>query len=367
MAQPRLEPNAQDQQQQQQLQNRMHLLDALYCEEEQLDQPGEGEREESLSSSDDSHHRSNHRPPILTELVLFWDEGELRSLITKEEGECNSRLYDSFESSPYLARARREGLEWMLKVSARYSFSALTAVLAANYLDRFLASFRGQKETPWMSQLAAVACLSLAAKVEETQVPLLVDLQVEDARYVFEAKTIQRMEILVLSTLQWKMNPVTPLCFLDYMARRLGFKDRICWEFLMRSQRLLVSTLSDTKFLSYAPSVVAMAIMLQTIDELQPCIGVDSIDQILGDFDKGRVKDCGEIVRGMAKSGQSNKRKSQSVPGSPGGVIDASFSCDSSNDSWSATPSSVMSSSPEPLWKRNRRGQEEGNCLCIPR
>ena len=40
-----------------------------------------------------------------------------------------------------------------------------------------------------MIQLAVVTCLSLAAKVEETQVPLLSDLQVEDSEYVFEAKT----------------------------------------------------------------------------------------------------------------------------------------------------------------------------------
>ncbi|KAF9592105.1 hypothetical protein IFM89_011943 [Coptis chinensis] len=48
-----------------------------------------------------------------------------------------------------------------------------------------------------MTQLAAVACLSVAAKVEETQVPLLLDLQVEETKYVFEAKSIQRMELLV--------------------------------------------------------------------------------------------------------------------------------------------------------------------------
>ncbi|KAL1291341.1 cyclin-D3-1-like [Arachis hypogaea] len=51
--------------------------------------------------------------------------------------------------------------------------------------------------------------------VEETQVPLLLDLQVEDAKYVFESKTIQRMELLILSTLNWKMHPVTPLSAIE--------------------------------------------------------------------------------------------------------------------------------------------------------
>ncbi|PPR98160.1 hypothetical protein GOBAR_AA22513 [Gossypium barbadense] len=66
------------------------------------------------------------------------------------------------------------------------------------------------------------------SKVEETQVPLLLDLQAEETKYVLEAKTIQRMEILVLSSLQWKMNPITPFSFLDYITRRLGIKDYLC-------------------------------------------------------------------------------------------------------------------------------------------
>jgi len=35
-----------------------------------------------------------------------------------------------------------------------------------------------QQDKPWMTQLAAVACLSLAAKMDETEVPLLLDFQV---------------------------------------------------------------------------------------------------------------------------------------------------------------------------------------------
>ena len=120
----------------------------------------------------------------------------------------------------------------MMKVNAHYGFSVVTAFLAINYLDRLLSSLHFQRDKPWMIQLAAVTCLSLAAKVEETQVPLLLNLQVEDNEYVFEAKTIQRMELLVLSTLQWTMNPVTPLSFIDLIIRRFGLKTHRHWELL---------------------------------------------------------------------------------------------------------------------------------------
>ncbi|XLS78530.1 hypothetical protein HN51_062755 [Arachis hypogaea] len=66
-----------------------------------------------------------------------------------------------------------------------------------------------------LNEISSVTCISLAAKVEENQVPLLLDLQVEDAKYVFESKTIQRMELLILSTLNWKMHPVTPLSAIE--------------------------------------------------------------------------------------------------------------------------------------------------------
>ena len=49
--------------------------------------------------------------------------------------------------------------------------------------------------------------------------------QVGDARYVFEAMTIQRMELLVLSTLKWRMQAVTPFSYIDYFLHQLNAAD----------------------------------------------------------------------------------------------------------------------------------------------
>ncbi|MBA0730482.1 hypothetical protein Golax_025781 [Gossypium laxum] len=327
--------------------NSSFVFDALYCLEENWEEePREGyfvEVEEEGSCYNHGINQSNTFPTLLDQ-DLSWEGDELSSLFSKEE---QNLLYDSLQSNGNLAGARREAVEWMLKVNAHYSFSALTAVLAVNYLDRFLLTFPFQSEKPWMSQLAAIACLSLAAKVEETQVPLLLDLQVEESRYVFEPKTVQRMEILVLSTLQWKMNPVTPLSFLDYIARRLGLKDHLY-----------------SRFMCYLPSVMATATMLHVVDCVEPNLRVEYENQLLGilGIDKEKVDECckliTDLVTTMVQGNLSKKRRfSSSIPRSPNGVMDVWFSSDSSNDSWAVASS--VSSSPEPQSKKSRTQQQQ--------
>ncbi|TQD83406.1 hypothetical protein C1H46_031051 [Malus baccata] len=68
--------------------------------------------------------------------------------------------------------ARRDAVLWMLKLNAHYGFTAFTAILAVNYFNRFISSFHFQIVKPWMVQLVAITCLSLAARVEETEGPV---------------------------------------------------------------------------------------------------------------------------------------------------------------------------------------------------
>ncbi|CAN1848442.1 CYCD4-1, partial [Linum perenne] len=110
---------------------------------------------------------------------------------------------------------------WFQQVQAHFGFGPLCLYLSINYLDRFLSAYKLPKGKAWMMQLVGVACLSLAAKMEETEVPLSLDLQVGEAKYVFEARTIQRMELLILSKLGWRMQAITPFSFLDNFFNRI--------------------------------------------------------------------------------------------------------------------------------------------------
>ncbi|PHU03288.1 hypothetical protein BC332_28539 [Capsicum chinense] len=108
---------------------------------------------------------------------------------------------------------------------------------------------------------------------------------------------LQKIELLVLSTLKWKMNLVTPLSFMDHIMKRFGFMNKLHLDFLKKCERLILD------------------IALDNLDECH-----DLILELIG---TSCYKFC-----------QSLKRKHQSVPGNPSGVIDTYFRYERSNDSW---------------------------------
>ncbi|KAL6220382.1 hypothetical protein ACLB2K_008138 [Fragaria x ananassa] len=345
----------------QELQNPPMLLDALFCEEgfqgeeEAEEDLGDNGVEEQSESCFNTLEKQSFSPFVMSKGDLFWEEDELVSLISKEKQ--THVCFSGSISDGSLLLARKEALVWIFSVKSHYGFSCLTTVLAMNYFDRFSSSLVFQKDKPWMTQLTAVACLSLAAKVEETHLPLLLDLQVEESKYVFEARTIQRMELLVLSTLHWRMNPVTPNSFFDHMIRRLGFKIHLHSEFLWRCERLLLCVIADSRFLVFLPSIVAAAIVLYVINEIETFNHVDYQNQVLSvlKVSQGTVSECYKLILVVSAStvqNQGHKRKHSSIPSSPSGVIDISFSSDTSNDSWAVA--SPVSSLPDPRFKRSR-------------
>ncbi|CAI9780780.1 unnamed protein product [Fraxinus pennsylvanica] len=302
-------------------------FDALFCEEECFNEDLQGGFGFNDSEIGDFDEISKKPLAFLFEHDLFWENDELVRLLSKEKTHAHLS-YDGIKSDGSLKIMRKEAVEWMVK-----------------------------KDKPWMSQLAAVACLSIAAKVEETQVPLLIDLQVEESKYVFESKTIQKMELLVLSTLRWNMNPVTPISFCDHIARRFELMTNLHCDFLTRCESLILSIIIDPRLVQYLPSVIAGATMIYMIREIEPCNAMEYQNQLMSvlRISKERIDDCDKLIlEVMEDHGHRpcQKRKHNDIISSPKGVVDAYFCSDSSNDSW--TVGSSISSLPEPIIKRSR-------------
>lgn len=57
---------------------------------------------------------------------------------------------------------------------------------------------------------------------------------------MFEAKTIQRMELLVLSTLNWRMQAVTPFSYVDYFLHKLNGGNATPRSWLFQSAELIL-------------------------------------------------------------------------------------------------------------------------------
>lgn len=71
-----------------------------------------------------------------------------------------------------------------------------------------------------------------------------------------------------------------------------------------------------------------------------------------------KVNECRKMLElwsGYEKQGKEcMKRKFGSVPGSPNGVMEMSFSCDSSNEAWTVVAGASVCCSAEGLWKKSR-------------
>ncbi|WOK97654.1 cyclin-D4-1-like [Canna indica] len=221
---------------------------------------------------------------------------------------------------------RSDAIDWMRKVHSHYNFGPLTVYLSVNYLDRFLSSYEISHGKAWMIQLLSVACLSLAAKVEETIAYLPMDLQVGEAKYVFEAKSIQRMELLVLRTLNWRLQVATPFSFIDYFLYKFSLGNSPDNLLMSSSVDLILSTIRGIDFLGFKPSEIAAAVALSALNVTQ-VLDTDNALACCIHVDKERVLRCHEVIQEMTlMKKKAHKQTSPSVSAvskSPNGILDA--------------------------------------------
>ncbi|KAJ7965787.1 Cyclin [Quillaja saponaria] len=257
--------------------------------------------------------------------------------------------------------ARKEAIDWIEKVRAHFGFGPLSAYLSVNYLDRFLSAYELPKNKAWTMQLLAVACLSLAAKVEETDVPLSLDLQVGESKFVFEAITIQRMELLVLSTLRWRMQAITPFSFIDYFLCKISDSQNPPRTSILRSIQVILSTIKAIGFLEFKPSEIAAAVAFSVAGETQTVDTEKAISVLIQHIEKERILKCINLIHEFSLIRGSVKHTSGSVPSvpqSPIGVLDAA--CFSYKTDDTAAGSCANSSHNTPDAKRRKLNEDCG-------
>ncbi|KAL1817628.1 hypothetical protein ACET3Z_020202 [Daucus carota] len=273
------------------------------------------------------------------------EEGFLSGLVPLQSEECVELMFvkecEHLAAGDYAERlrnggldfkARQEAVDWIGKAHSYFNFGPLCAYLSVNYLDRFLSAYELPTGKEWMMQLLAVACLSLAAKMEETEVPLCLNLQFGESKFLFEAKTIQRMELLVLSTLKWRMQSITPFSFIDYFLAKMMGDDIASRLPIFRSTQLILSIIKGIDFLEFRPSEIAAAVALSVAGETQTVDTEKALYELHHHLQKDKVVKCVKLMKRLStlssslsavSSNGSNGLTHSSLPQSPIGVIDA--------------------------------------------
>ncbi|CAN6168853.1 unnamed protein product [Urochloa humidicola] len=257
----------------------------------------------------------------------------VRALLEKETDHLPLEGYaERLEHAGRESSWRRYAMDWICKVHSYYNFGPLSLYLAVNYLDRFLSSRNHLPDDDPVKQLLSVACLSLAVKMEETVIPLPVDLQVCDPEFEFDAMNIEKMEVFILTALKWRMHAVTPFTFISYFLDKFSEGKPPSFALASRCADIIVGTLKGSTFLSFKPSEISAAAVLAAVSANQ-AIGFGSVlsaSEI--PVNKEMVDRCYELMEERAlvkKRGHING--SPSVPQSPIGVLDAAcfnFRCE---------------------------------------
>ncbi|KMZ72099.1 Cyclin-D2-1 [Zostera marina] len=219
------------------------------------------------------------------------------------EGETEY-LSTRFDSSREPIPSWSRSVDWIIKVSKCYNFSALSTYLAVSYMDRFLSSHEFPEPSGWPMQLLSVACLSLSAKLEEPEVPSLLDLQIEDASFVFEPRTVCRMELLILKSLNWRLSIVTPFAFLDFFfISKIGKPNR---HFQLYScvKAVIINSIRDAKLFEHSPSVIAAAAIVHAAAKDETMINLDTVISWWSSGEvlhKEEIINCYNLIDGQRK------------------------------------------------------------------
>ncbi|KAK0575492.1 hypothetical protein LWI29_001434 [Acer saccharum] len=212
------------------------------------------EEEDTFSDLKNHSDLDDEHLKMLTDKEISFGFKSDKSLVLSQEIEC----------------ARLESIAWILKVSfnfqtrAAFGFRFQTAYLSVTYLDQFLSRKPIDSEKLWAIKLVSVACLSLAAKMEEINVPALTEFQIDE--YNFGSNVKQRMELLVLNTLNWRLRSVTPFVFLHYFITKF-FNDSPPTNVLSRTVALILSALREINLMDHRPSIIAVAATLVVLDQ----------------------------------------------------------------------------------------------------
>lgn len=176
--------------------------------------------------------------------------------------------------APSDATCRQIMYYWMVRVVDFFPcMSRETVAFAMSYLDRFLQTDAGAeaRRKRGVFQLASISCLYVAVKIHEHAAVSPTFLE-KLSNAEFTVKDVERMEILILQSLKWRLSTPTALAFLrQYLAivPSVMLKGSLREEVFQIAKYQTEVALSDYKYVSVNASTVAYSALLNALDMFQ--------------------------------------------------------------------------------------------------
>ncbi|KAK8476707.1 hypothetical protein V6N11_082022 [Hibiscus sabdariffa] len=181
---------------------------------------------------------------------------------------CFSYL-QCLKTSDFYASFRHEAISLIFQAQCSCNLDPYTPYLAVTYMDRFISRQDIPQGNPWVLKLIAVACISLAAKMKDIHF-CYSNFQREEG-FVFDASVIQRMELLILDALDWRMRSVTPFSFIGFFVSLFELKDQPLAQILRdRAIQIIFQAHDEIDLLEFKPSTIAASALLVATHELLP-------------------------------------------------------------------------------------------------
>jgi len=166
---------------------------------------------------------------------------------------------------------REKICEWCYQVIDHCDIDRGVVSIALNYFDRFLSARALEDEDSF--QLLAMTSLYLAAKLHSTRKISACSMS-SLSKGCFTVDRILSMEICIMQTLRWHLNPPTPSIYLDVIEplveASLGDeRGQASYEIAELSRYLVELGVCDSYFVGRSPSSVARASLLLAAESLK--------------------------------------------------------------------------------------------------
>mmetsp|Transcript_12126 Transcript_12126/g.17971 ORF Transcript_12126/g.17971 Transcript_12126/m.17971 type:complete len:341 (-) Transcript_12126:8-1030(-) len=177
-----------------------------------------------------------------------------------------SNKSSSQQSTPLRPSSRKKMIEWCYQIADQCKFERESIAIAISYLDRFLMTKSGapalyDRKT---FQLVAMTCLYTAIKLFEQEVidPSIV---VHLSRGTYTEDDVTGMEMIILSALQWRVQPPTAMAFVGHFLALADVTEQTK-NLIMEVARVQVeNAVIEHNFMNVKPSMIAAASILNTI------------------------------------------------------------------------------------------------------